>query len=195
MRLAGGREFRVPTGIVVSANITPDAETGIGKWSNGSFSTRFIRYKEVRRAACKSVPRLHAVRGWLCHLAPPAGRHLPHLKSQPPVHNAVTRPAIRRKLILPRLYPILDTAMLTPEDAASKHRRRYARCHPAQRSDLQGTLDAFSSSKLAASRYYASGPARNSHQRPRRYRDATQPDCTSAERATPSDARRLIPRA
>ncbi|CAG4995443.1 Alcohol dehydrogenase (quinone), cytochrome c subunit [Dyadobacter sp. CECT 9275] len=37
----GGMDFRMPGGITRSANITPDAETGIGKWSEEAFVKRF----------------------------------------------------------------------------------------------------------------------------------------------------------
>lgn len=38
---AGGREFPMPFGTLVSANITPDKETGIGKWTKQMFVDRF----------------------------------------------------------------------------------------------------------------------------------------------------------
>jgi hypothetical protein len=46
MTLAGGQEFRFPGAIVVSANITPDLETGIGRWSEQDFLDRVYQYKE-----------------------------------------------------------------------------------------------------------------------------------------------------
>ena len=46
MRLAGGREFRLPIAVVVSGNITPDADTGIGKWSEQQSLDKFYQYKE-----------------------------------------------------------------------------------------------------------------------------------------------------
>jgi mono/diheme cytochrome c family protein len=36
-RFAGGREFATPFGTFYSPNITPDGETGIGKWSDAQF--------------------------------------------------------------------------------------------------------------------------------------------------------------
>ena len=42
MRFAGGRVFATPVGTVLSANITPDNDTGIGKWD-------FIRFRERMR--------------------------------------------------------------------------------------------------------------------------------------------------
>lgn len=47
MRLAGGFEFALPTGGVVrSANITPDMESGIGNWSEETFVNRFKVYAD-----------------------------------------------------------------------------------------------------------------------------------------------------
>jgi len=45
MRFAGGRLFAMPAGRVFSSNITPDKDTGIGKWD-------FIRFRD----------RMHAIR-------------------------------------------------------------------------------------------------------------------------------------
>ncbi len=38
---AGGMEFNMPQGLIRSANITPDEETGIGNWSKEAFIARF----------------------------------------------------------------------------------------------------------------------------------------------------------
>ena len=47
MTLAGGFKFPLITGgTVVSANITPDKETGIGKWSEEAFVKRFKLYAD-----------------------------------------------------------------------------------------------------------------------------------------------------
>ncbi|UFH34052.1 c-type cytochrome [Flavobacterium acetivorans] len=47
MELAGGFEFPMPTGGVVrSANITPDKETGIGNWTEQQFVSRFKIYAD-----------------------------------------------------------------------------------------------------------------------------------------------------
>jgi len=43
--LAGGRELKTPFGVYYSPNITPDKETGIGKWSDADF-LRAMRYGE-----------------------------------------------------------------------------------------------------------------------------------------------------
>ncbi len=41
MEYAGGFEFRLPGGVIRSANITPDVETGIGAWSRQTFIAKF----------------------------------------------------------------------------------------------------------------------------------------------------------
>ncbi|MGE5424279.1 MAG: c-type cytochrome [Syntrophothermus sp.] len=44
MSFAGGREFPFPSGIVRSANITPDKNTGIGTYTSSTFLSRFKAY-------------------------------------------------------------------------------------------------------------------------------------------------------
>ncbi|MDJ1469838.1 c-type cytochrome [Cytophagaceae bacterium DM2B3-1] len=41
MEFAGGVEFGLPTGVLRSANLTPDNETGLGLWSREAFIQRF----------------------------------------------------------------------------------------------------------------------------------------------------------
>jgi mono/diheme cytochrome c family protein len=50
---AGGRPIETPFGIVLAANITPDAQTGIGSWSNEDFDTA------VRRGRMPDGSRLY----------------------------------------------------------------------------------------------------------------------------------------
>lgn len=45
MEFAGGEGFHLPGGIVRTANITPDTETGIGQWSKEVFIKRFKNYE------------------------------------------------------------------------------------------------------------------------------------------------------
>lgn len=49
LTLAGGEEFHVAGAVVVSANITPDPQTGIGRWSEQDFLDRFYQYKRICR--------------------------------------------------------------------------------------------------------------------------------------------------
>ena len=46
MALAGGRVFPTPGGMVTSANITPDKETGIGSWTREFFMQHFSMYRD-----------------------------------------------------------------------------------------------------------------------------------------------------
>jgi len=55
LTFAGGFEFKLPQGIVRSANITPDTSTGIGNWSADEFVAKFkqydLEYEEVYEVA------------------------------------------------------------------------------------------------------------------------------------------------
>ena len=46
---AGGREYGDGTMVVRTANLSPDMETGIGKWSDSRFVARFAEFNEYRR--------------------------------------------------------------------------------------------------------------------------------------------------
>jgi hypothetical protein len=43
---AGGRKFQLPAGIVYTANLTPDKETGIGNWQKEDFLNKFKAYRD-----------------------------------------------------------------------------------------------------------------------------------------------------
>ncbi len=64
---AGGHEFRFPGGAVsISANITPDPETGIGKWTEDQFVKRFQMYRPyLKMGAPKIEPRAFTIMPWL----------------------------------------------------------------------------------------------------------------------------------
>ncbi len=47
LMFGGGRDFKFPDGsVVMSANITPDKETGIGSWTEEMFLQRFKAYAD-----------------------------------------------------------------------------------------------------------------------------------------------------
>ena len=48
--LAGGRVFELPSGTLISANITPDPETGIGNWTKEAFIQRFRAFRDSANA-------------------------------------------------------------------------------------------------------------------------------------------------
>lgn len=43
---AGGRQFNLPSGLLQSANITPDKETGIGKLTKEEFLQKFVAFRD-----------------------------------------------------------------------------------------------------------------------------------------------------
>jgi mono/diheme cytochrome c family protein len=44
--LAGGRKFALPCGLITTANLTPDNETGIGLWTKEVFLRRFTAFRD-----------------------------------------------------------------------------------------------------------------------------------------------------
>jgi mono/diheme cytochrome c family protein len=103
MRLAGGREFRLPVAVVVSGNITPDADTGIGKWSEQQFLDKFYQYKEYAEKGSPQVgPEGYTWMPWLGLSQLPRaelGAIYAYLMSQPAVRHAVeTHPGQPQKL-------------------------------------------------------------------------------------------------
>lgn len=92
-RLGGGEPFRMPGGIVVSANISPDPETGIGRWSEQQFLDKFYEYKAYAEKGPPQVgPESLTLMPWLnLSQLPPEdlGAIFVYLKAQKPVRNAV----------------------------------------------------------------------------------------------------------
>jgi hypothetical protein len=93
MRFGGGREFHLPVGFVVSANISPDQQTGIGKWTERHFLDKFYQYKEyAEKGSPKCGPDAFTLMPWLgLSQLPPEDLEaiFAYLKSQPAVLNAV----------------------------------------------------------------------------------------------------------
>jgi mono/diheme cytochrome c family protein len=97
-RLAGGEIFRMPMGTVVSANITPDNDTGIGKWSEQDFLNKFYQYRKYAEEGSPIIgPESFTLMPWLhfCQLAEEDLKAIfAFLKTQPAIYNAVeTHPA------------------------------------------------------------------------------------------------------
>ncbi|HUJ22599.1 MAG TPA: cytochrome c [Bryobacteraceae bacterium] len=93
LTLAGGREFRFPGAVVVSANITPDPQTGIGRWSELDFLDRFYQYKEyVEKDAPQAGPESFTLMPWLnfAQLEPDDLKAIyGFLRTQKPVYHVV----------------------------------------------------------------------------------------------------------
>lgn len=91
---AGGRVFPTTHGTVVSANITPDIETGIGKWSEEYFAKKVYDYKEyaVNGPPPLAGPQAFTLMPWLSLSQEPPedlGAIYAFLRTIKPVHNAV----------------------------------------------------------------------------------------------------------
>jgi mono/diheme cytochrome c family protein len=66
MQFAGGERFQFPGVVVVSANITPDPQTGIGRWSEQDFVDKFHQYREyVEKGSPVSSPENFTIMPWL----------------------------------------------------------------------------------------------------------------------------------
>jgi hypothetical protein len=93
MRLAGGEPFHFGSATVVSSNITPDHETGIGRWSEPFFLNRFYAYKDyAEKGAPQAGPQSFTLMPWLslAQLPPDDLKAIyAYLRMQPPVYNPV----------------------------------------------------------------------------------------------------------
>ena len=69
MEFAGGFEFNFPNGNVVrSANITPDMETGIGKWTRFQFLSKFKQYDNAEAHNTPVKPNdFNSVMPWMMY--------------------------------------------------------------------------------------------------------------------------------
>ncbi len=104
-RFSGGFAIHLPGGLsVVSANITPDPETGIGKWTEKQFVARFLAYK--RYATDEPPPPVgkdqFTIMPWLSfsQLTPEdLGAMYAYLRTVPAVKNSVRThpPAVTAK--------------------------------------------------------------------------------------------------
>jgi hypothetical protein len=94
MELAGGRAFPMPRGGKVnSANITPDEETGLGKWDEKSFVQRF-KAMEGRPPPKVEDGAFNTVMPWTLYAGltePDLKAMYAYLKTVKPVSNKVER--------------------------------------------------------------------------------------------------------
>lgn len=67
MDFAGGEVLATKAGIVLTANITPDMDTGIGKWSPELFQKKIYEYKEYAEHGSPPLagPRAFTMMPWL----------------------------------------------------------------------------------------------------------------------------------
>ncbi len=101
--LSGGEKFTGPGVLVVSANITPDMATGIGRLSERDFVDKFAQYREyVAQGSPKVGPEAFTLMPWLnfCQLPDEDLRAIyTYLRTVPPVFKAVeTHPGFDPKV-------------------------------------------------------------------------------------------------
>jgi mono/diheme cytochrome c family protein len=91
---AGGEKFESPYGTVFSANITPDHDTGIGKWDEEFFIKKFYDYRDYAEHGSPKMsgPDQFTVMPWLalCRMTrEDLGAIYTYLRTVKPVKNAV----------------------------------------------------------------------------------------------------------
>ncbi len=96
MYLAGGEGFNFPAGIVHSANITPDAETGIGNWTKQDFFNRFRAFnnEEAHNIPVNIEKEFNTPMPWLMYSGmndEDLGAIYDYLRTVSPVKNKVER--------------------------------------------------------------------------------------------------------
>lgn len=67
MRFAGGRLFAMPAGRVYSANISPDKDTGIGKWDFVRFRDRMHGMRQYKDQFPKVGPERFTLMPWIAY--------------------------------------------------------------------------------------------------------------------------------
>lgn len=92
--LSGGHVFEIGKDArVVTANLTPDTETGLGKWTEQQFLDKFAEYKDYAANGPPKIDLPHnTVMPWLQLSATPAEdlkAIFAYLRSVPAIHNAV----------------------------------------------------------------------------------------------------------
>jgi hypothetical protein len=93
MAFAGGERFQFPGMLVVSANITPDQQSGIGRWKPQDFVDKFHQYREyAENGSPASSPENFTLMPWLnfSRLDEEDLRAIYwYLRTQKPVYHAV----------------------------------------------------------------------------------------------------------
>ena len=64
LAFSGGREFKMPNGILRSANITPDNTTGIGSWTENQFLLRFKAYTDSVNLPVLNANEVNTIMPW-----------------------------------------------------------------------------------------------------------------------------------
>ena len=96
LAFSGGREFQMPDGtLLVSPNITPDEETGIGKWTKEAFILRFMSYAlSTFKPAVLQKGEMQSIMPWTMYAGMETGdlaAIYQYLHSLTPVKNKVLK--------------------------------------------------------------------------------------------------------
>lgn len=102
LAFSGGREFDMPGGILRSANLTPDDDTGIGTWTKEFFVEHFKSYENAEELQHVDPNDFNTIMPWSMY----AGMKkedleaiFTYLKSMEPIHNEVAKFTPREKLL------------------------------------------------------------------------------------------------
>lgn len=96
---SGGREFELPGGTVRSANITPDAATGIGNWTEDAFVSKFKAYIHPENLSAVQPDGYNTLMPWSMYAAMDTTdikAIYAYLKTLKPIQNEVEKFTVRR---------------------------------------------------------------------------------------------------
>lgn len=88
----GGREFEMPNGVIRSANLTPDNETGLGNWTAEVFLARFKAYSNQDSLPPMAENTINTIMPWVMYAGMDSTDLVAifkYLQTLKPVHNAV----------------------------------------------------------------------------------------------------------
>lgn len=95
MMLAGGQEFNLPFGTIRTPNLTPDTETGIGKWTKEEFIDRFKSFdSDSARNISVKPDEFNTIMPWTFYggmTREDLGAIYDYLRTIKPVHHQVNR--------------------------------------------------------------------------------------------------------
>lgn len=89
---AGGTPFKLPSGTVTSANITPDTHTGIGRWTKADFIARFRAFDSRRFKPFDTQGGFNTPMPWLLYSGmtdEDLGAIYSYIQSLPPIKNEI----------------------------------------------------------------------------------------------------------
>ena len=93
LQLAGGTPFTLQGWVVRSANISPDIETGIGRWTRDDFLNRFKQYEN--KMISVKPDDINTPMPWTLYAGmneTDLGAMYDYLKTIPPVHHKIQKP-------------------------------------------------------------------------------------------------------